>query len=221
MVPRESESPDRQRAGSTAQVETGRVVSLPSAHSDDAELVAHLQEERPAAYAELFDRFAGMVRGALLRTLGSECDLDDLTQDAFLVVVKRCHTLREPSALRSFVYSVAVRTARNELRRRAFRRWIPLASVPEPELGVHADDGTVGEAVRHTYALLDRLSPDLRIAFVLRRVEGHELAEAARLSGCSLATVKRRLARAERRFEAMARSDPALRPLLDPEEGDS
>ena len=85
---------------------------------------------------------------------------------------------------------------------------------------MHADDGTVGEAVRHTYALRQAVAGS-PIAFVLRRVEGHELAEAARLSGCSLATVKRRLARAERRFEAMARSDPALRPLLDPEEGDS
>lgn len=196
------------------------MVSLPSAHSADAELVAHLQAEKPAAYAELFDRFAGMVRGALLRTLGSEVDLEDLTQDTFLVVVKRCHTLRDPGALRSFVYSVAVRTARNELRRRAFRRWIPLTSVPEPELAVRHDDGTATEALQCIYALLDRLAADQRIAFVLRRVEGHELAEAARLTGCSLATFKRRLARAERRFEAMAQREPALRSLLDPgEEG--
>lgn len=210
----------RRDAGPARRAGEGRVVSLPSAHSADAELVAHLCEGRPAACAELFDRFAGVVRSALLRTLGSDVDLDDLTQDTFLVVVKRCHTLRDPSSLRSFVYSVAVRTARNELRRRAFRRWIPLGSVPEPQLAVEDDDGTIGEALRRTYSVLDRLGADQRIAFVLRRVEGHELAEAARLAGCSLATFKRRLARAERRFEAMARTDPALRSLLEPGEAE-
>lgn len=210
----------RRRAERASPIPERRVVSLPSARSADAELVARLHEGKPAAFAELFDRFAGMVRGALLRTLGSEADLDDLVQDTFIVVVNRCHTLRDPAALRSFVYSVAIRTARNELRRRAFRRWIPLGSVPEPDLAVHDDDGTVGEALRRTYALLDQLRADQRVAFVLRRVEGHELAEAARLSGCSLATFKRRLARAERRFEAMARTDPALRSLLEPEEGE-
>ncbi|HEV3030824.1 MAG TPA: sigma factor-like helix-turn-helix DNA-binding protein, partial [Polyangia bacterium] len=50
-------------------------------------------------------------------------------------------------------------------------------------------------------ALLDRvlarLRPDLRIAWMLRHVEGLELTEAAATCGCSLATIKRRLADAD------------------------
>jgi RNA polymerase sigma-70 factor (ECF subfamily) len=59
--------------------------------------------------------------------LGAQADIEDLTQDTLLVVVRRIDQIRDPAALRSFVYSVAVRVARNDLRRRAVRRCIPWA----------------------------------------------------------------------------------------------
>ena len=48
------------------------------------------------------------------------------------------------------------------------------------------------------YALLRTLPTDERIAWTLRAVEGHELEACAKLTGCSLATVKRRISRAQR-----------------------
>ena len=52
-----------------------------------------------------------------------------------------------------------------------------------------------------------------RLLFVLRHVEGLELTELAEVVGCSLATVKRRLSRADQRFRAITRNDPVLRQL--------
>jgi DNA-directed RNA polymerase specialized sigma24 family protein len=49
---------------------------------------------------------------------------------------------------------------------------------------------------------------------VARHVEGYGLAEAAELCKCSLATYKRRLARAEKRFEALSRGDPVLKEMF-------
>jgi RNA polymerase sigma-70 factor (ECF subfamily) len=51
---------------------------------------------------------------------------------------------------------------------------------------------------------------DLRIPFALRFVDGMELRDVAEACDCSLATVKRRLASAEKRFLALANRDPAL-----------
>ena len=75
-------------------------------------------------------------------------------------------------------------------------------------------DAVVVEGVRHLYLALDRLDADSRLAFVLRHVEGHDLLEVANACGCSLATVKRRLARAEKRFQAIASGDPVLREFI-------
>jgi RNA polymerase sigma-70 factor (ECF subfamily) len=70
------------------------------------------------------------------------------------------------------------------------------------------------EGVRRLYRALDRLDAGSRVLFVLRHVEAFELTELARAEGCSLATVKRRLARAEQRFERIASRDPLLRTFL-------
>lgn len=196
------------------------MVALSPKSGDDAELVRLVSEQQPAAVAELFDRFAGLVRGTLARTLGNSIDIDDLTQDTFITVVRRMHTLRDTSALRSFVVSVAVRTARNELRKRAIRRFVGLEdAVNLPVVGPR--DAALVEGIRHVYEALDQMSADARLAFVLRHIEGYELGETATACGCSLATIKRRLARAEARFEAIARNDPALRGFLDESRGAS
>ncbi len=65
----------------------------------------------------------------------------------------------------------------------------------------------------HVYTILDRLPADERIAFVLRFVEHHPLAEVAELTRCSLATAKRRIARATKAFDEFAAEDPDLAAL--------
>ena len=142
--------------------------------------------------------------------LGRSAEVEDLTQETLLIVVRRVDEIRDPTALRSFVYSVAVRVARNELRKRATRRWISWSDAPRAVRIVPPHDAVAADAVRRIYSVLDRMSAELRVAFVLRFVEGHELAEGARVAGCSLATFKRRISRAEARFESLARKDPML-----------
>jgi RNA polymerase sigma-70 factor, ECF subfamily len=189
------------------------VALLPSAELDDAALVAGVARQEAAAVAALYDRYAPLVRGVLIRTLGTDLDVDDLVQETFLTAVRRMATLREAGALRSFVVSVTIRLARNELRKRALRRWMRLDDLPEPPVAASSDDAA-RESVRHLYLALGRMDSELRVLFVLRHVEGFELAELAEAVGCSLATLKRRLARAEARFEALAAGDPVLRERL-------
>ena len=57
--------------------------------------------------------------------------------------------------------------------------------------------------LRSVYETVRDLPAEERIALVLRRVEGLELTEIAETMGFSLATVKRRLASAERHFKAL------------------
>ena len=66
-----------------------------------------------------------------------------------------------------------------------------------------------------TYAALDALPVDERIAFALRFIDGMELTEVAAACETSLATIKRRLDRASASFEAEARRQPALEAWLE------
>jgi RNA polymerase sigma-70 factor (ECF subfamily) len=178
-------------------------------------LLDGLVEKRPTAVAELYDRYAPLVRRILVRTLGNAFDVDDLTQDTFITVVHKCRSIRDGGVLRSFVVSIAIRKARNEMRRRSLRRFVGLDDAPAPPVSP-AYDAVVAQQVRQAYCALERLDADSRIAFVVRHVEGHTLQESALACGWSLATFKRRLARAEERFERICRQDPVLLGLFGP-----
>lgn len=191
----------------------GNLVRLRPSAISDVELVEQLRRKDAGAVAHLIGTYSSIVRRSLFRVLGSAFDIDDLEQDTFVTVLDRCHTLRDPSALRSFIVSVAMRLARNELRKRAIRRFVGLDGLAD--LGMSpAYDPVTAERFRHLYRALDRLEANGRIAYVLRHVEGYELAEVATACGCSLSTVKRWLTRAEQKLQETARRDPVLARLV-------
>ncbi len=109
----------------------------------------------------------------------------------------KAHTVNEPEALVGWVRKVTVNTVHSELRKRRVRRlfWQSEVSRGEPVWdGVGTAEGH--QVTAKTYALLAGMAPDERIAFVLRYVEGLTVPEIAEQCDCSVATVKRRIARA-------------------------
>lgn len=170
-----------------------------------------LQAGRPAAIAAFCDLHSSHVLRVLTRILGSGAELSDLHHDVFARALRGASTVKEASALKGWITIVAVNVARSAIKRRALTRWLsflPWHEVPEIE-APSADDDDV-EALRRTYAALDRLPAEERIAFALRIIDGLELTAAAAACDVSLATFKRRLARAEARFLTIARQDPRL-----------
>ena len=185
-----------------------------SAPIDDAALARLAAAKDPRAAAALWDRYATLVRGILRRTLGPSADVEDLVQDAFIGLFRTLPGLRDPDALRSFVVGTALRVARSELRRRRVRRWLSLT--PTGTLPDRAQPGAIDpearRAVKRLYEVLDKVDDRGRMAFVLRHLEGYELTEVAEALGCSLATTKRALVKAQDRVNAMVSRDPLLAP---------
>lgn len=184
---------------------------------DDAALVAAVRARLPRAAGRLWDRHSEMVRRILRRILGPSVDVEDAVQDAFLRLFRDLDSLRDPSALRSFLIGIALHVAKTELRRRRAKRWLLLSAdgvlaEPEPDGGApHLEQRA---ALVRLYRVLDRLSSDRRSVFVLRYVEGLELTELSAVLGCSLATTKRRVADAARRVCLLAANDPLLAPYV-------
>jgi RNA polymerase sigma-70 factor (ECF subfamily) len=180
---------------------------------DDGALARAVAAGDEAAAGAVWERYAPMVRSALRRSLDPYEDVEDLVQEVFLRFFRRIGELRDPAALRSFLFGIALRVAGSALRRRRVRRWLrltPTGVLPDlPARGGEPGD-PAREAVRRLYAILDRLDDAGRLAFVLRYVEGLELTEVAEALGVSLATAKRRLARVTPRVVAMIERDPVL-----------
>ena len=190
---------------------------LPLAFSgDDAALVAAILDGHAGAKAALFQRNAVFVERVITRVLGFDRELSDILQEVFLNALGSIHTLKDARLLRPWLFRVATLTARKMLRRRTRHRWLRLFVDSDEESRwevEHAASDSPGEslrALRAVYAVLERMRVDERIAFALRYIEGMELTEVAGACDVSLATIKRRLRRAERRFVKEAGNYPEL-----------
>lgn len=172
----------------------------------DEELVRSQLRGELGAAEEICRRYGRDAERMVIRICGFTPERHDILQEVFLRILARLHTLREPSALRSWVVSIAVRCAREHLRqrRRRLRLVDSKSDVPAPA------DPEASALLRRAYSLLDRLHPDDRVAFLLRTVEGLTLQEIADTTGSSLATTKRRVRRGAEHFRKIARRDLLL-----------
>jgi RNA polymerase sigma-70 factor (ECF subfamily) len=176
----------------------------PAGVSETAELEqlvgAVARGERPAI-ARFFDRFEGGVNGLVWRMLGADADHDDIVNEAFTTMLKHVGEVQNAQALTAWVRSVTLNTLRMVVRRRRWRRFF--TGSEEEALG-YPDHSVPDEAERERARMLYRALSELpftdRTALVLRHLEGMELTEVAESLGCSLATSKRHLARAEQRL---------------------
>lgn len=191
------------------------VARLPFFDSDSA-IVAALRARQPAGGAALYDRHHEHVRRVIIRMLGPGAHLGDLVQDVFVSAIDSIDRLERPDSLRAWLASIAVFRARAEIRSRSRARWFPLFAEEDlPEEQARVSTPEIDEAVRTTYLVLEKLGADERIAFALRFVDGMELVEVAEACEVSLATIKRRLSRAQAKFMNIARTYPVLQEWLE------
>ncbi|TPV94032.1 MAG: RNA polymerase sigma factor [Myxococcales bacterium FL481] len=158
----------------------------------------------------LFLRYERDVNRLVYRLLGPDRDHDDIVQDAFVRIIGRHHTLRDPAVEKAWVNRVTVSVVRNHLRRRKVRKivefWPSLPDAGQPPEGALESRSLL----RRSWKLLDRLAANDRTALLLRRVEERPLQEVAELCSCSVATVKRRIARAENKLQRALQDEPDL-----------
>jgi len=192
-------------------------VLAPSSPVSDPDLVAGVLEGPAWAKDELYRRYAPLVERTLRHILGHDrhTELVDVLHDAFVEALASIGNVRDAQALPAWFRTIAVHTAHKTITRRRARRWLLFFQPDEvPEVAGDTVDYEMKEAVRKTYEILDRLPTPERIAFALRHVDGLELTQVADACEVSLATIKRRLASAQRRFARAAEREEALEALL-------
>jgi RNA polymerase sigma-70 factor (ECF subfamily) len=183
---------------------------------DDAALIQALRAGHPGAAAAFYDQHAAHVHRALRSALGADDEIPDLLQEVFIRALDQIGKLRDTERVRSWLTTIAIFVAREQIRLRTRRSWLRIFS-PERTRPSHEDQPSSEArlALRDVYDVLDRMPVDERMAFVFRFIDGKTLPDAAETCGTSLATFKRRLARAEKRFLEAARERPTLEHLLE------
>jgi RNA polymerase sigma-70 factor (ECF subfamily) len=178
----------------------------------DAEIVRALREDDARAPAMLWDRHSVTVRRMLARALGPRSDVEDLVQEVFLRVFVRVPSLRDPSALRPFILSIAGNVLKWEIRRRWVGRRIRLSMTGSlPEIETTSDDPESRQALKRCYVILETLTAKERLAFVFRLMEGMTTEEVAAALSVSASTAKRLVNRASAKVSEQVQKDPGLR----------
>lgn len=172
-----------------------------SAVPSDAALVVAARANEVWAKEALFRRHAGLVNGLAFRVMGRDEDLDDLVQDVFTEAWRSLGRLSDPQAFSSWISAIVVRTAHKILRRRRVMRALGLRGADPVDFDAVVSPSAppdIQVELRSVYRLVEKLPPTTRVAFVLRRIDAMPLEDIASAIGVSLATVKRRIAGAEK-----------------------
>lgn len=141
-----------------------------------------------------------------LRRLGvADAALSDAAQDVFLVVHRRLDDFEPRAAVRSWLYSIVVRVARQH--RRGVRRKPSEALDEATHCPVAAGLGPEqlaeqSEALQRLLSLLERLDEPKREAFVLSELENLTAPEIAAILGVNVNTIYARVRAARRELES-------------------
>jgi RNA polymerase sigma-70 factor (ECF subfamily) len=158
--------------------------------------------ETPVLLEDIYRGYCRYVGAVVLRLGGRRAEVDDLVQDVFVEAARGLRGLRAPAAVKGWLATIAVRLVRRRLQvRRVWRLFgldaeVDYAGLVDPAASPH--DKLL---VRTVYRVLDEVPVADRLAFTLHHVEGERLEKVARLCGCSLATAKRRIARAQQALQ--------------------
>jgi RNA polymerase sigma-70 factor (ECF subfamily) len=194
----EAASPARDPHPDADELETSQIHP---AQPEDEDLVGQARRAEGNAFEVLYRRHAEFAFNLAVRIQGSSSDVEDVVHDAFLKAQERLEDLRDSAAFRPWLGSIVVRLVRTRLRRRKLLGALGLTA-PEPvdidTIAAVDADPEARALLAQVYALLQTLDADDRIAWTLRYVERHRLETVAVLMDCSLATAKRRIARAQK-----------------------
>lgn len=199
-------------------------MTVATAYVEDVLLVDRCLTGEPAATRELFRRHRSRVHACLYRVLGTNRDMDDLLQEAFIQVFQSLRGWRAEASLSTWIDRVSVRVAYRYLSQRGRR--IQTDVLEGDEGGATMDGASVEgpgarrqlarDGVKRLYAVLDELGPASRLAFTLHEIDGRPLSEVAALVGSSVTATKLRVWRARKKLELAASEDPVLREFIDP-----
>lgn len=189
-----------------------------TAQDNDRQLVEKVQAGDKRAFDLLVLKYQHKIISIVSRYIKDSAEVYDVTQEAFIKAYRAIGNFRGDSAFYTWIYRIAINTAKNHLVSRGRRppssdievenaeyysggeQFRDLAT-PEGQLMRDQLEDVVNKAIRD-------LPEDLRTAVTLREMEGLSYEDIAEVMGCPVGTVRSRI------FRAREAIDKQMAPLL-------
>ena len=167
-----------------------------------------------AEFARLVETYSPAIYRLAIKMLENSQDAEDILQETFIKAFRHLNTFDGRSSLSTWLYRIATNEALMALRRRK----VNLVSLDEPDETLEREQEPLqivdwccmpeeelmsAEAHQYLDRAIDELSPNLRVVFILRDMEGLSTQEVEQVLGLSETAVKTRLSRARLRLREL------------------
>ncbi len=186
--------------------------------NSDAELVARVQKGDKRAFDILVRKYQHKLAKLISRYVQDPSEVLDVSQEAFIKAYRALPKFRGDSAFYTWLYRIAINTAKNHLVAQGRRpqsvdidaeEGARVETIPKlrenatPERLILRDE--IGDVI---FRAIEELPEDLRTAITLRELDGLSYEEIAKAMECPIGTVRSRI------FRAREAIDNKLKPLL-------
>lgn len=165
---------------------------MPQTNPDSVRLIEEARSGAIDALGELYTAYSSAVYQLAYRLTASYADADDVLQEVFIGLPRALRSYQEQGKFLSWLKRLTARTALMRLRAVTRRREDPIDSIAQiggPVEAPAVDRITLDRA-------LEAMPAKLRIAFMLKEIEGYSHAEVAEFVGITSAASAKRVSRA-------------------------
>ncbi|WP_394182524.1 RNA polymerase sigma factor RpoE [Marinomonas posidonica] len=194
-------------------------VSMQHETSSDQTLVEKVQQGDKRAFDLLVMKYQYKVMGLIGRYIQDKSEVLDVAQESFIKAYRSINSFRGESAFYTWLYRIAVNTAKNHLVSRSrrppesdveldneevFSAYESLSDIASPEAKLNSN--RLEKAIYHA---IEMLPEELRSALTLREFDGLSYEDISLIMECPVGTVRSRI------FRAREAVEKHIRPLLD------
>ena len=186
--------------------------------TSDQALVERVQQGDKAAFDLLVLKYQHRITRLIARYVQDPSEVLDVAQEAFIKAYRAIARFRGDSAFYTWMYRIAINTAKNHLAAQARRpreSGVDVTDAEQFDGATHLREISTPEGLALTeeiqqtvIAAIEALPEDLKVAISLRELEGLSYEDIAQVMDCPIGTVRSRIFRA--REAISARLDPLL-----------
>ena len=185
----------------------------------DIALVKRVQAGDKTAFDLLVRKYQQKIINLVSRYIKDSAEVLDVTQEAFIKAYRALKNFRGESAFYTWLYRIAINTAKNHLVARGRRA--PLSDIDAQDAELYGlseglkenaspESQLLTEELRQVvFDVIENLPDDLRIAITLRELEGMSYEQIAEVMECPVGTVRSRI------FRAREAIDQRVQPLIE------
>ena len=183
---------------------------LNTTETNDRQLVERVQRGDKRAFDILVLKYQHKIAGLVSRYVRDSDEVQDVTQEAFIKAYRALPRFRGDSAFYTWLYRIAINTAKNYLVSRSRR-------LPDTDIDVdgefQADSAVLKDVAgpesrlateqlqKVIFDAIENLPEELKVAVTLREFEGMSYEKIAEVMECPVGTVRSRIFRAREAIE--------------------